>query len=77
MATIAPVSAAPSSIEAPNASRQLLASAYSLAANTAIPSTIGMDFWLVAAWLHSNGSSTLPLCPLGRRYSALALRKER
>jgi hypothetical protein len=54
MATIAPVSAAPSSIEAPNASRELLVGAYSLAANTAITSAIGMGFWLVAVRLYSN-----------------------
>lgn len=48
------MSAAPSAVEAPNASRQLLLGAYSLAANTGITSVLGMGFWLVAARLYSN-----------------------
>jgi O-antigen/teichoic acid export membrane protein len=48
------VSASSSTVEAPNASRQLLLGAYSLAANTGITSVLGMGFWLIAARLYSN-----------------------
>lgn len=44
----------PNAAEASSASRQLLRGAYSLAANTAITSVLGMVFWLVAARLYSS-----------------------
>lgn len=44
----------PSTAETSSASRQLLRGAYSLAANTAITSVLGMVFWLVAARLYSH-----------------------
>lgn len=52
--TKAPSPAAQEVAVAPNASRQLLLGAYSLAANTGVTSALGMGFWLVAARIYSS-----------------------
>lgn len=53
-ATITLVSAVPRTAESEDASRQLLRGAYSLLANTAVTSALGMGFWVAAARLYSS-----------------------